>query len=804
MKSLIISFFAMMSIVGSSCAQDIKLPSPNNFILIFRMRTCVWALCLFVVARLSAQDFSVGAGSTVGIFVQKTDAPVAHTALQMLQGDVRTVLGAELKPVTRRDRAQVIVTLQDRDEKPLPREGFRIAVEGGRLVITASDAHGMAYGMLEVSRLMGVSPWEWWADCTPRKQERFSLDEGFRTEQSPAVAYRGIFINDEDWGLNPWATGLEPSALGDYPGRIVGAIGPKANERIFQLMLRLRQNYYWPAMHECTQPFFLTRGNREMAAKYGIYIGGSHCEPMACSAAAEWGIRGEGQYNYVTNAAAVRRFWQDRLNEVKKQEIVYTIGMRGVHDGAMEGVKTSAEKLKYLQQVIDDQRSMLSKTLKCDVSTVPQVFVPYKEVLEVYHNGLKVPEDVTLMWTDDNYGYIRYFPTAEERSRKGGNGLYYHISYWGRPHDYLWLATLSPYLMEQQLTEAYNRGIQQMWILNVGDIKPAEFGIELFSDLAWNGVAESTTRMKTTECLMNDFYEREFGKQFAPAVSSIMKKYYQLAWERKPEHLAGTRVEEKDKAYWNTVRPIEYWNRYDIIDRVAEYRALSDKVEALWQQIPEDRKDAFFQLVKYPVQACAQMNVKFLCPEMCDVAYDSIANLTEAYNNGFSNNGKWKDLMSAAPRKLQVFSRIKSEQVPNYPMSIQWKTITPSFAHSTFGKEVKGLGAEGGMLSVEKGVAYSFDFDTTAKDSVTLRVRLLPNLPVDGKKLTFSVCVDGGKSVSVNYETYDRSEEWKRNVLRNYAERTLSVPVNPELKGHSVTFKAETEGVLLHDIAIKH
>lgn len=232
--------------------------------------------------------------------------------------------------------------------------------------------------------------------------------------------------------------------------------------------------------------FFLTEGNREVAAQYGIYIGGSHCEPMASSTAVEWYRRGKGEYDYVNNPDEVYKFWEKRVKEVAGQDILYTLGMRGVHDGQMNGAKTVEEQRKVLERVLADQRRLLQKYVNADITKVPQVFIPYKEVLDVYNSGLQVPEDVTLMWCDDNYGYIRHYPTAEERSRKGGNGVYYHVSYWGRPHDYLWLGTFSPYLLFQQMKLAYDRGIQKMWILNVGDIKPAEYQIELF--WIWHGI----------------------------------------------------------------------------------------------------------------------------------------------------------------------------------------------------------------------------------------------------------------------------------------------------------------------------
>lgn len=746
-----------------------------------------------------AHNFVIRHGETVSIYVEDVDHPVAMTAFSMLQNDINTVLDAKLSLAKTKKKAQIIVELQGKKDKTtVMREGFCLYVDKGKLHVTATDAHGLAYGMMEISQMIGVSPWEWWADCKPRKAKEFALTDGFTKTESPSVAYRGMFINDEDWGLNPWATKHEPNAFTLKHAQVKGAIGPKTNEKIFQLMLRLRMNYYWPAMHECTQPFFLTDGNREMARRYGIYIGGSHCEPMACSTAVEWGVRGKGEYNYVTNAEEVRRFWQQRLNEVKGQDIVYTIGMRGVHDGSMQGTKTREDKLKYLQQVINDQRDMLAATLDRDAAEIPQVFVPYKEVLDIYRDGLQVPDDVTLMWTDDNFGYIRQFPNAQERALKGGNGLYYHASYWGRPHDYLWLATLSPYLMQQQLTEAYKHGIRQMWVLNVGDIKPAEFEIELFSRLAWDGPSIDNTYLV-------NIYEREFGSALALKIAKVMDKFYRLAWERKPEHLAGTRTEEQGEArkYWSNIHPIDYWCKEDVEKRLDTYKEIADDVERIWAEIPSDRRDAFFQLVKYPVQACAQMNFKFLSPTLCEVAYDSIVSLTQQYNNGFANGGKWNGIMSMKPRGLLVFDKITPEQVPQYPSESHWRTITQPFTSANYGTEVYGLGANGAMLAAEKNKEYTFSFTSDKQDcdSITLRIRLLPNHPIEGNRLTFAIGLDGMNAVSVNYETYDRSEEWKQNVLRNYAERIITLPIDKTKTQHTIRFIAKTGGVVLYDIA---
>lgn len=724
-------------------------------------RDFVFGLLLVMVLGAQAQDFLLQRGKKVRVCVESTDEPVSATALEMLRGDVKAVLGVTMTEVKTPKSSEIVATL----DGTLPREGFRLDVKKGRLWVAGADAHGLAYGLLEVSRLLGVSPWVWWADCVPCSQEQFVLKEGYTTAQSPAVAYRGIFINDEDWGILPWSGGV---------------IGPETNERIFQLLLRLRANYYWPSMHEVSKPFFTIEGNREMAHRYGIYVGGSHCEPMGTSPATEWKMRGVGDYNYVTNRENVLNFWQERVDEVKGQDMVYTIGMRGVHDGAMQGVKTKEEKLKYLQQVIDDQRVLLASAMKTDAANIPQVFVPYKEVLDIYHSGLDVPDDVTLMWTDDNYGYIRHFPDAQERLRRGGNGLYYHVSYWGRPHDYLWLATFSPFLMRQQLTEAYERGIQQMWVLNVGDIKPAEYQMEAFLNMAWGETLfldeEDTSAMSLEWKAMRRFYAREFGESLADTLTSVMVDHYRLAFDRKPEHMGGTRVEEADKQYWGTFRPISGWTQADVMRRTEAYQQLSNAVEALERQVPAHRRQAYFQLVKYPVQAAAQMNFKFLCPEKSCEAYDSIVSLTHIYNS----NPRWRGIMDMAPRKLSVFSKVTA------PLSCpEAQPATILYDADTW--QLVRLGEE-----------RAFVFETS-EDSVCFDIRLLPTHPVSGNRLSFSVSVDGGVPQQFDYQTYDRSEEWKQNVLRNYAQRHARFPLVSGVQ-HTLTFKALTEGVYLRSI----
>lgn len=777
------------------------------------MKKVFLSLFLFLITQLCWAQFNLPSGKPVKVSCDNAEEKVVHTALDLLSRDCKAVLSASLLV----DNEQGDIIIGTVGKSPLiaktgadvsglngKKQAFLLTVlPDGKLLVAGSDQHGTAYGIMELSRLLGVSPWEWWADVIPGKKEFFQLAADYKTVQSPSVEYRGIFINDEDWGLMPW------SSLNYEPWYKLGRIGPQTNERIFELLLRLRANTYWPAMHECSVPFFLTPGNREAAEKFGIYIGGSHCEPMACSTAGEWSRRGKGDYDYVKNSSSVCHFWEERLKEVSGQEILYTVGMRGVHDGQMQGAKTVEEQKAVLERVLKDQRDLLRKYVNKDVEAVPQVFIPYKEVLDVYRAGLEVPEDVTLMWCDDNYGYIKHFPTEAERARKGGNGVYYHVSYWGRPHDYLWLGTFSPALLYQQMKEAYERGIQKIWILNVGDIKPIEYQTELFLDMAWN--IDQFTEGGVSDHLCN-FLKREFGETTGEDLLPVMMEHYRLSYIRKPEFMGNTREEEYHTNAYRIVKDMP-WSRSYINKRLEDYQVISDKVEKLASRIQRDRRDAYFQLVKYPVQATAEMNKKMLYAQFArhgemnwnksDAAYDSIASLTRIYNIGIRNNGKWHRMMDHQPRRLPVFEPVdrllvETPMLEDSPSLYKWNGVEYSAGDAV---SCKGLGYEGKAVMLEKNKELSFDFGECPGDSVEVDIRLLPNHPIHGGQLRFSVSIDKKNVQTVSYETQGRSEEWKENVLRNQAIRTVKLPVSKR-KSHKLVIKALDEGVILDQIML--
>ncbi|WP_287680874.1 glycosyl hydrolase 115 family protein [Bacteroides sp.] len=762
------------------------------------------------VTQICCAQFSLRSNQPIKLACDNAEEEVVQTALKLFIRDYQSVFSASAAVDARQGNIIVgtvgkspLLKAVSADVSALAgkKQAFLLQVlPDGKLLVAGSDSHGTAYGIMELSRLIGVSPWEWWADVTPEKKTSFVLSAEYQTLQSPSVEYRGIFINDEDWGLMPW------SSQTYEPSDIKGHIGPKTNARIFELLLRLRANTYWPAMHECTLPFFLTEGNRKVAEEYGIFIGSSHCEPMVCSAAGEWRRRGQGDYDYVNNSASVYKFWEDRVKEVAQQGNIYTLGMRGVHDGQMQGAKTVAEQKAVLERVLKDQRGLLQKYVNKDVTAIPQAFIPYKEVLDIYNAGLQVPDDVTLIWCDDNYGYIRHFPTAEGRARKGGNGIYYHVSYWGRPHDYLWLGTFSPYLLHQQMKLAYDRGIQKMWVLNVGDIKPAEYQIELFLDMAWN--IDEVNEIGVTAHLKS-WLEREFGSNCAEELLPAMEAHYQLSYIRKPEFMGNTREEERDPKY-KVIKDLP-WSEQTISERLRSYTVLSDVVERIESNIPADRQDAYFQLVKYPVQAAAQMNRKTLTAQLArhskadwkqsDAAFDSIASLTQQYNS--LQNGKWNRMMDFQPRKLPVFKRVEhttatEPMVTDRKMLCKWNAM-----ECTYGKPVpcEGLGYERKAAGIRKGSSLTFAFDDYGKDSVEVEIRLLPSHPLDEKQLRFAISVDEAVPQTVSYETKGRSEEWKENVLRNQAIRKVTLPINKQAS-HKLVITALDEGVVLDQVIL--
>lgn len=771
----------------------------------------LFLLSVFLVLfGLSAYSSSFNLIRKHNIIFDQSEEQVVHTAVDIFKSDLENVSDENISS----DKSELIIgtigksksvdglikkrQISVKDIKG-KWEAFKIVcLDDNRLAVLGSDSRGTAYGVLELSRMMGVSPWEWWADVTPEKKSEVLIEKGVVTVQSPSVQYRGIFLNDEDWALVPW------SSKNYEPVGISGHIGPKTYSKIFELLLRLRANTLWPAMHEPTTPFYTVEGNREAAQKYGIVIGTSHCEPMMRNNAGEWYKAKIGRYNFKTNRDNIINYWAERLKYVAGTETFMTVGMRGVHDGRMEGIKTTEEYRDALHEVLDVQTDLLKEYINPDVKKIPQTIVLYKEVLNVYRSGLEVPDYVTLMWTDDNHGHIANLSNKEEQKRKGGSGIYYHISYWGSPHDYLWLCTTSPALINMQMRRAWDYNARKIWILNVGDIKPAEYDTELFMDMAWN--INSIDNSNLSDHLRN-WASREFGEKNADEIVSIMNEYYRLAAIRRPEHMGFNMVE-----IWGYPRgglmpnKIPDFTEGEAKQRIEDYDRIEKAVIKLSASIPANRKDAFFQLVEYPVRAASQMNKKFLKTGQDALnAYYEIVKLTDYYNKKMSG-GKWNYFMDMKPRDLPVFEPAiythKDDKLfrpdPEFNLVIDGN----KFVSNNGGYTVcKGLGHSANATMIDKNASLEYNFNVNKSAEYKLNIGFVPMQPANGGDLRVEVALNGNILGTFSIHEDPFTKEWRENILQNQAYITL--PVKLENGNNNVlTVKALDNDIIIDRIKL--
>lgn len=775
-------------------------------------------LCSMPMASLSAKDITWYDGThPVTYHIQKNVDPVVKVAAEMFAGDMEAVTGKSAvaeKEKTATIRVFELDKTSGSDKKALMKQGvpvselqkkidgFHISIKGNQIVIVGTNGRGAAYGLLEMSRKAGVNPWIWWGDVVPEKRTSLTIDDGFTTLQGASVEYRGIFINDEDWSLRPWS-------CHHFEKGPEGRIGRETYKKVFQLLMRLRANAIWPAMHEGTTSFFKVPGAKAVADSCGIAVGSSHCEPLLRCNTGEWDVSKRGRYNYITNKAEVQKYWAERLDEVKgsKGGNMLTIGMRGIHDGSMEGVKTMKEKFDGLQQVINDQQDLIRKHIG-DPSKQIQVFIPYKEVLDIYNMGLKVPDYVTLMWCDDNYGYLTRLPDAKEQKRIGGGGIYYHLSYWGRPHDHLWLTTTQPGLLYNEMKAAYDHNVRKIWIVNVHDPKVAGYDLELFLDMAWN---INSVKANTVGQHYQSWLCRQFGDEAGKALFPAMKEFYKLCGERRPEFMGGTQVELNKKKYPRGLSPVRgsefstsaFGNeRERYLER---YAVIASKVKDAEALVRPELKDAFFTAIKYPVLA-ANANARKLLRNST-AANKEIQELTNEYNKNIAN-GKWDGLMDMQPRKLPVFDAPKTSISINgkdengKELNGDDKAVHPleqdgaiarnaaDYQKATGKLEVVDmLGHSMKAVALSKGESLIYDFETVKEGDALLKVALIPAQPNDKGDLRFSVSVDGAEPTVFSLKEPFRSERWKLNVLRGQAVRDLKLE-GLKAGSHTLVIKA--------------
>ncbi len=592
-------------------------------------------LMLTALTALAQEKFCIAKeGKSAQIVVDDNDWKGVIRAANDLGDDVRKVTGIASKVVNSQeatDNSIIVGTigksrLIDRlvkqkklDVKKIKGhwEGYIIDVVDHHLVIAGNDKRGTIYGIYELSKRMGVSPWYWFGDAPVMHKDELWYDDGCEYDW-PAVKYRGIFINDE------W-----PS-FGTWCQKHFGGVNSKAYEKIFELLLRLKANYFWPAM-------WATAFNEDdpesprLADEMGIVMGTSHHEPMMRSHR-EYLNRKEqvGPWDYATNKERVDQFFREGMERNKAYDNLVTIGMRGDGDVAM-GKGDDAENMKTLRNVIDGQRKII-KDIYGRPDAVPQLWAIFTEVQRYYDAGFTVPDDVTLLFCDNNWGYIRRKGTEMERKRKGGLGLYYHIDMNGGPWNDRWINTTTVPKLREQLNLAYQSGIDRIWIINVGDLKPKEMPISFIMDYAWDPDCVDAGDEKGW---LRQWTRSVFGglpADITNECADIIARYSKYNLWRKPE-----------------VQVPGLFNYWEMLHLNNLWQSLVLRCEALKERIPAEAQDAFYQLVYYPAVASAGVAMIYNAATMGDsITVNNLMEkdqrLTDYYNKVLAG-GKWDGMM---------------------------------------------------------------------------------------------------------------------------------------------------------------
>ncbi len=517
------------------------------------------------------------------------------------------------------------------------------------LVIAGSDKRGTIYGIYDLSEQMGVSPWYWWADVPVRHKDALFVKAGKYTQGPPSVKYRGIFLNDEAPDLTNWVAekfGMVPAGTNPPIPPRVANYNHEFYARIFEVILRLKGNYLWPAMWNNAFNEDDPK-NPRLADEYGVVMGTSHQEPML-RAQKEWDRRYKqtlGSWNYYKYPEVLQDFWREGIRRNKNFESIITIGLRGADDTPMIPGATVAQSMALLEKIVDAQRKMIAEEINPDVTQVPQLWCLYKEVQEYYNAGLRVPDDVTLLWADDNWGDLRRLPTESERRRSGGAGIYYHFDYVGGPRNYKWINTNPIPKVWEQMTLAKEYGADRIWIVNVGHFKGLEFPLEYFMHLAWNTKQWTNSNIGEYTRL---WAEREFGPEHARDVAEIISAYSKFNGRRKPELLEPTTYSLTD------------YREADMV--VAYYRAIAARAEQIYAKLPAEARDAFYELVLFPAKACAQVNELYVAAGKnalyaqqgragandrateVEALFKADADLMNDYNHNLAN-GRWNHFM---------------------------------------------------------------------------------------------------------------------------------------------------------------
>ena len=801
----------------------------------------------FVTFRPSPDGMAIASqGKPVNILVSSQDYEGVHIAVHNLQNDIQAVCGTQPALMQSAEEQMIIVgslqseyiqqmiaakklnkkDLAGKTEKYLLQIVDKpIAGVNQALVIAGSDKRGTIYGIYELSRQIGVSPWYWFADVPVAHQDNIYIKKGVYTDGEPKVRYRGIFINDEWPSFGNWAV------------EHFGGINSKCYQHIFELMLRLKANYLWPAMWGSAF-YDDDKENGPLADKMGIVMGTSHHEPMAL-AQQDWKRRkGHGKWSFTTNHDEMMDFWRGGVERAKGWETMYTVGMRGDGDEAME----DKASVQLMEQIVKEQRQLLEQVTGKKATDIPQVWALYKEVQDFYDQGMQVPDDILLLLCDDNWGNIRRLPAlGTAKKRKGGFGMYYHVDYVGGPRNSKWINVSPIPRLWEQMNLTYQYGVDQMWILNVGDLKPMEYPIQFFLDMAWNPDQFNAQNLQEHSIA---FCRSIFGDQYAEDAARMLRLYAKFNRRVTPELLDM-------RTY--SVANYDEWARV-----VGEYDQLALDAQALGKKLPANLQDAWFQLLGYPIIAMDNLYNMYYAQAMnhrlakkndpmangwakrVEQCFQKDAALADQYHK--MNGGKWNHMMDEqyigykswkSPDK-KIMPEVKHIEgnataaitLPK-PAYITYNTPkgTPTFVakdgyvsieaehftRKTDGKQAKWtvipeLGRTLSGITPQPVTApvdgMTLEYDMQIPDDAIARVtlRFSPTLNFNGTGLRYAVSFDGGQEQVININgdyNGETGNSWHR-------EHVIDSQTIHQLKGgkHTLRIRPLDNALVLQKILI--
>lgn len=804
-----------------------------------KLKTFLMLLCLSLWANAAAAadrfvsfsqgDWQLNADSRVTIYLSEADERGVSVAVENLRQDLLRVCGAEVEFTDDEASATVVVGTAGRVKavgafgKQLKgrHEMYIISAETGRLTIAGSDRRGTIYGIYELSRQIGVSPWYYWADAPVDRHENIYISNGTYTDGEPAVRWRGLFLNDEMPCLSSWVEHTFGTKYGDH----------RFYEKVYELILRLKGNMLWPAMwgwaFYSDDPL-----NSKTADEMGVIIGTSHHEPMARNHQ-EWARRRKeyGQWNYQTNQTVLDKFFREGIERMKGTDDIVTIGMRGDGDEAM----SDEADTRLLERIVANQRRIISEVTGRPARETPQVWALYKEVQDYYDAGMRVPDDVTMLLCDDNWGDIRRVPNAEERRHKGGWGLYYHVDYVGAPRNTKWINVTQTQQMFEQLSLAYDYGIDRMWMLNVGDLKPMEYPIQLFMDMAWTPRRyDHTTVLDHTR----GFFAAQLGEAYANEAADIYNTNCRYMARVTPEML-DSKTYNLNTGEWKRVAD--------------EYARLEARTLRLYTELPDSRRDVYRQLLLFPVQAMANLYDMYYAQAMNHSLADAgnpDANLwadrveecfrrdsllCQAYNKDIAG-GKWNGMMTQKhigytswndnfPHDmLPATRRVDAARQGGYVMSpsdgyvaieaehyysasaaegTRW-TVYPCYGRTRSAVALTPYTAATGDASLTYRFMLPEDCPKTVKVHVVVK-STLDFLNVGGHEYTVSL--DGSDAATVNFNRYlvDRQPhmytKFYPTIARRVVESVVELPVG-SADVHSLVLHPRHPGIVFEKIVI--